>query len=256
MNSALAAQKIVEKIYSESEISRVRGLPLPEHIAIIMDGNRRWAKKQGLPPVSGHWRGAEVLSHVIRAAGELGIKMLTVYAFSTENWRRSPLEIKALMRIFKAHLVRQRPVMRAEGVRLNVIGDVSKFPEDVQKALQETVEATKEGEKLDLIVALNYGGRDEMRRAIQHIIEDCTNQKIKKDELSEEVIASYLDTAKWKDPDLLIRPSGESRLSNFLLWQIAYSEVLLTKTYWPDFSEKDLLDAVLEYQKRELRLGK
>ena len=245
-----------EALYTAEELASVKGPYFPEHVAVIMDGNRRWAKKRGLPMVAGHWRGAENLAHIAQAAGELGIKVLTVFAFSTENWKRSPLEIRALMKIFKAYLVRERAVMVAEGIRLNVIGDIRKFPEDIQKSLNETIESTKEGENLELVVALNYGGRDEICRAVHQIVDDCFAKKINPESISEETIASYLDTAKWKDPDLLIRPSGESRLSNFLLWQIAYSEVILTKTYWPDFNEHDLLSAVVEYQQRELRLGK
>ena len=256
MNSTLIDQKIEEKIYTNKELSQLRRLPIPEHIAIIMDGNRRWAQKQGLPPIAGHWRGADNLSHIVKCCSEIGIKVLTVYAFSTENWKRSPFEVKALMRIFKSQLTRQKPVMQQEGIRLNVIGDVTKFPLDVQKSLNETIEATKGGETLDLVIALNYGGRDEIRRAIQTIIHDVQNEKVKSSHLTEEMISSYLDTAKWKDPDLLIRPSGESRLSNFLLWQISYTEVLLTNTLWPDFNGKHLLNAIFEYQKRELRLGK
>lgn len=256
MTATLVNQKIEEKIYTDEELSQLRRLPIPEHVAIIMDGNRRWAQKQGLPPIAGHWRGADNLYHIVKCCGEIGIKVLTVYAFSTENWKRSPLEIKALMRIFKAQLTRQKPVMQQEGIRLSAIGDVTKFPLDVQKSLNETIEATKEGETLELVIALNYGGRDEIRRAIQTIIDDVQKEKIKSSHLTEEMISSYLDTARWKDPDLLIRPSGESRLSNFLLWQISYTEVLLTNTLWPDFNGKHLLNAIFEYQKRELRLGK
>ncbi len=228
----------------------------PEHVAIIMDGNRRWAKNLGLPMSAGHWRGAERLIQIVRAAKELGIKILTVYAFSTENWGRSAVEVKALMRLFKTYLKLQQSVMIEEGVRLNTIGDISKFPKDVLKVLEETIAATKDGTKLDLVIALNYGARDELKRAFSAILDDCLAKKISKEELSEELISSYLDTAKWKDPDLLIRTSGERRLSNFLLWQISYAEVYVTDVLWPDFSEKDLLEAVLKYQEREQRLGK
>ncbi len=252
MTSILLEPKTEHKIYHPHQLAQLKKGPFPENIALIMDGNRRWAKKEGLPPISGHWRGAETLTRIVQAARELGVKVLTVYGFSTENWKRSPLEIKALMRVFKAYLVRQRAEMVAEGVRLNVIGDLTKFPKDVQKTLADSLEATKNGDNLDLVVALNYGARDEMKRAIQKIVEDC----IEKEEISEALISSYLDTARWKDPDLLIRPSGESRLSNFLLWQASYSEVIFTETYWPAFNEIDLLNAVLEYQRRELRLGK
>lgn len=255
MTSAFAKQQELS-LFSEEELASLNPLNIPEHIAIIMDGNRRWAKKEGLPPMAGHWRGAEILSKIVRCSAEIGIKTLTVYAFSTENWKRPPLEVKALMRLFKSHLIRQTPVMIEEGVRFSVIGDCSKFSRDLQKTLKETEEATSDGRSLDLVVALNYGARDEMKRAMENILEDCLAKKISKEDLSEDLIGTYLDTSKWKDPDLLIRPSGENRLSNFLLWQISYSEIYVTETLWPDFTEKDLLDAILEYQKRELRLGK
>lgn len=235
---------------------KVGHLPVPEHVAIIMDGNRRWAKKRGMPVSAGHLRGAETLTEIVRAASDYGVKVLTVYAFSTENWKRSAMEVKALMRLFKSYLNRQRNLMIEEGVRLNLIGDISRVPKDVAQVFEETVEATKGGTKLDLVIALNYGARDELKRAFGAMLEDCLAKKISKEELSEDLISSYLDTAKWKDPDLLIRTSGERRISNFLLWQISYAEVMVTDVLWPDFTRKDLLAAIHEYQKRELRLGK
>lgn len=238
------------------ELPKVNSLPIPEHVAIIMDGNRRWAKNQGLPVSAGHYRGAERLTQIVKAASAFGIKVLTVYAFSTENWKRPSVEVKALMQLFKSYLKRQRSSMIKEGIRLNTIGDIAKFPKDVLQVLEETIEVTKEGTKLDLVIALNYGARDELKRAFGAMIDDCLAKKISKEELSEDLISSYLDTARWPDPDLLIRTSGESRVSNFLLWQISYSEVFVTDVLWPDFGEKDLLAAIQEYQKRELRLGK
>lgn len=245
-----------QKFYSDEERNLINKLTFPKHIAIIMDGNRRWAKKQRLPLMAGHWKGAEALSSIVRAAGELGVEVLTVFAFSTENWKRPPIEVSALMRLFKAHLIKQRDLMIEGGVRLNVIGDVSRFPKDVRKTLDATIRATASGDKMDLVIALNYGGRDEITRATRRIVDDCMSRKLSKKAVTEELIASYLDTGKWKDPDLLIRPSGESRISNFLLWQISYAEIVLTDVLWPDFSEKDLLAAIGEYQKRELRIGK
>ncbi len=256
MNSALIEDKAEVKTYSEEELAQLNHFRMPEHVAIIMDGNRRWAQQQGLPLMAGHWRGAERLAQNVRAAVDLGIKTLTVYAFSTENWKRPPMEVKALMRLFKTYLLRQRDVMIKEGVRLSAIGDLSKFSKDVRLIIEDVVEATSAGDRLDLVIALNYGGRDELKRAVSAIVEDCLAKKLSKKEVSEDLIASYLDTAQWKDPDLLIRTSGESRISNFLLWQISYSEVIVTDVLWPNFSEKDLLAAILEYQKRELRLGK
>lgn len=248
--------EVKEETYSDAELARINPLCLPKHVAIIMDGNRRWAKREKLPPMAGHWKGAETLSAIVRAAGELGIEVLTVYAFSTENWKRPPVEVKSLMRLFKTHLLRQRDVMIGAGVRLNVIGDLAKFPADVRQTLDETIAATAKGKKMDLVIALNYGGRDEIKRAVRKIVDDCIGRKLSKKAISEKTIASYLDTGRWKDPDLLIRPSGEARVSNFLLWQISYSEIVLTDVFWPDFSHLDLLEAVCEYQSRELRIGK
>lgn len=252
----LVEPKDSQKVYSDQDLALVRELPIPKHVAIIMDGNRRWAKKQKVPLMAGHWKGAETLSSIVRAAGELGIEVLTVYAFSTENWKRPPIEVSALMRLFKTHLIKQRDVMIEEGVRLNVIGDTSRFPREVRKTLEETIGATSSGKKMDLVIALNYGGRDEIKRAIHQIIEDCMSEKLEAGTLSEEVISSYLDTGKWDDPELLIRTSGEVRLSNFLLWQISYSEIVLTDVLWPEFTKQDLLKAIHEYQRRELRIGK
>jgi len=256
MNSALIEEKVTEKTYSARGIIHLNKERIPEHVAIIMDGNRRWAKKRGLLPMAGHRKGAETLTQITRVAGDLGVKTLTVYAFSTENWKRAPFEVHALMKLFKTYLIKQCPVMIDEGVRLNVIGDVSKFPKDVRDTLEKTLVATEKGRRFDLVLALNYGGRDEIKRAICSIVEDYAREKISKEEISEKLIGQYLDTAKWRDPDLLIRTSGESRISNFLLWQISYSEVVVTDVLWPDFSEKELLNALLEYQKRELRLGR
>jgi undecaprenyl diphosphate synthase len=191
----------------------------------------------------------------VRAASRLGVKVLTVFAFSTENWKRSSSEVEALMKLLSNYLVKQRTFMIREGVRLNAIGDISQLPESVRKALEETRLLTSQGDKIDLVIALNYGARDEMRRAMHKIVSDCLSKKISIEDLSEDLISSYLDTSKWKDPDLLIRTSGEKRVSNFLLWQISYSEVYISDVLWPDFDEKELLRAILEYQKREHRLG-
>lgn len=228
---------------------------IPHHIAIMMDGNRRWAKKRHLPPIAGHWKGAETISSIVRSAAKLGIKALTVYSFSTENWNRSDLEIEGLMQLWKVCLRRERERMIEEGVRLETIGDLSRFPEDVRDILEETKQLTAGGSTIDLVLALNYGARDEIRRATTAIVEDVLCGKLSKEELSEKTISRYLDTAKWRDPDLLIRTSGETRLSNFLLWQLSYTEICITPTLWPDFSEEHLVNAILDYQNRERRLG-
>lgn len=256
MNS-IAIQELDHKeaIYSSDELSLISAGKLPHHIAIIPDGNRRWARRRGLPLIGGHWKGVEAITNVIRAASALGIKVLTVYAFSSENWSRSKAEVDALMQLYSAYLMQQRDQMIAEGVKLDTIGDLSRLPVEVRDALEETRMATRHCSRIELVLAFNYGGRDDIRRAALAILNDYSQGKLKAGDLSEKMFSSYLDTAKWEDPELLIRTSGEQRLSNFLLWQISYTEVYITDVLWPDFNERDLLDAVLEYQQRERRLG-
>lgn len=230
--------------------------PTPEHIAIIMDGNRRWAKNRGLPVMLGHWKGADALIQIIRAAIQVGVKILTIYSFSTENWKRSNWEVEALMRLLKSYLIQQRTLMIQEGVRLQTIGNLSKLPDDVRNILDETIELTKKEDCLDLVIALNYGGRDEIRRAIHNIVDDFQRGKISKEDISEKKISTYLDTTRWKDPDLLIRTGGANRISNFLLWQISYCEIFVSDVLWPDFKGKDLIHAIEDYKKRNQKLGR
>jgi undecaprenyl diphosphate synthase len=245
---------IVENISLEERVD-LSGCRIPHHIAIIMDGNRRWAKQHHLPCMVGHWKGAEALTHIVRAAAKLGVKVLTVYSFSTENWVRGSEEVQALMHLFKVYLERQKEFMVQEGVRLSAIGNLARLPPSVRTALDTCKEATKNGQEIDLVLALNYGGRDDIRRACLSMIADCEAGALTKEAISEELFSRYLDTAAWPDPQLLIRTSGEKRLSNFLLWQLSYAEVYVTDVLWPDFTEKDLLGAVREYQQRERRLG-
>jgi undecaprenyl diphosphate synthase len=228
---------------------------IPHHIAIIMDGNRRWARQNGLPAMFGHWKGAEMLPKIVRAASNLGVKVLTVYAFSTENWLRANDEIDALMHLFHVYLEGQREPMRKEGVRLQTIGDLERLPSKVLKSLEVTKQATAEGKKIDLVLALNYGGRDDIRRAVVAMVEDIERGKLSKDEISEQKIGAYLDTSPWPDPDVLIRTSGEKRQSNFLLWQLSYSEFYHTDVLWPDFNEQELVNAIAEFQRRKRRFG-
>jgi undecaprenyl diphosphate synthase len=256
VNASQVIEKAREKIFSEEELAALDGNRIPKHVALIMDGNRRWSKKEALPVMGGHIEGAETLIRIVKAAAEIGIEVLTVYSFSTENWKRSPSEVFALMQLVKQYLLSQRATMMREGVKLATIGDLSKLPNDVVQILEETLQATKEGTKITLVLALNYGGRDELRRAVTTMFEDLLANKLKKEEISEQLIGSYLDTAKWADPELVIRTSGESRISNFLLWQISYSEIIMSKVLWPDFSPKNFLQAVLEYQQRQMRMGK
>lgn len=228
---------------------------IPEHVAIIMDGNRRWAKKRGVPIFLGHKAGAETLVNTVRSTLNLGIKILTVFVFSTENWSRSPSEVKKLMTLLHIYLRRQKKMMIQEGVKLSTIGDLSKLSPRIQKTIEETKKATQDGNTLKLVLALNYGGRNELVRSCKKIVEAVTDKNIEKEKISEETITDYLDTSFLPDPDLIIRTSGEMRLSNFLLWQSCYSEFYVTETLWPDFTEKDLKSAIGEFQKRERRLG-
>lgn len=242
-------------LFSEEQLASLVQDRIPEHIAIIMDGNRRWAQRHGLPSVIGHWRGADTLTHIVRAAVALGIKILTVYAFSKENWQRSKEEIDALMHLYKTYLELQRGPMIREGVRLRTIGDLSALPLPVARELDISKSLTKECHKIDLVMAFNYSGRDDIRRAFMHMMEDVENGLITKQAVTEALIGEYLDTAQYPDPDLLIRTSGEMRQSNFLLWQVSYSEFYHTDVLWPDFDEKEFLKAIQAYQKRERRFG-
>lgn len=251
---SLAEEKMQDSDISLKEIE-VRAGVVPEHIAIIMDGNRRWARQRGYLPIYGYWKGADVLTDVLRFASKLGVKVLTVYAFSTENWSRSPKEIDQLMRLISFYLRKKRKSMIEESVRLETIGDLSRLPDFVRDQLARVKEETASGSKIRLVLALNYGSRDEIKRAIVKITDDLTLGKIVREQISETLIGSYLDTAQIGDPALFIRTSGEQRLSNFLLWQLSYTEVYLTKVLWPDFKPHDLLDAILEFQRRERRLG-
>ena len=228
---------------------------IPRHVAIIMDGNRRWAKKRFLPVSEGHRKGAETLSKVIKIASDTGVRVLTVYAFSTENWSRPKLEVAILLDLLKFYLLRERNNMIKNGIKLESIGDLTPFPSDLKLVLEETKQATASGSRIQLVLALNYGGRDDLKRAMIGIIKDMELGLLSKSDLSEALISSRLGTAPFGDPDLLIRSSGEKRMSNFLLWQISYSELFLTDVLWPDFSEGDFAKAVFEYQKRDRRLG-
>ena len=242
-------------MYSDEEMSVMDASLIPYHVAIIMDGNRRWSKQNNKSIERGHWRGGKTLDSIVRASIALGIKVLTVYAFSTENWGRSQTEIGSLMKIFKSYLIRKRSLLMKEGVRLATIGDCYKLPQDVQEHLHKTKEMTKEGSRLDLVLALNYGGRDEIRRSVLKVGQALLSGTLKQDEISEETIRSCLDTAQWPDPDLVIRTGGVMRKSNFLIWQTVYSEFIISDILWPDFSQSDLFQAVVEFQKRQRRFG-
>ncbi len=246
-------------IYTEQELRLIKAQQVPHHVALIMDGNRRWARKHFLShmknPWRGHGEGAKVLGTVIESAFALGIKVVTFYAFSTENWNRSSQEISILFSIFETHLKEYREKMVKSGVKFDTIGQLSCFPPLLQQEIQKTREATREGQNIQLILAMNYGGRDEIKRATQAIVEDVMEGKILKEEISESLIARYLDTAHLGDPELCIRTSGEMRISNFLLWQLAYAEFYVTDVLWPEFTSQDLYKAVRAFQNRQRRLG-
>ncbi len=255
MSDPILTTAIEQTIYTEEECRLLDPAHIPRHIAIIMDGNRRWAKGLDYPLEVGHWQGAERLDAIVRAAAALGVQALTAYGFSTENWRRSQKEVDKLMEILETYLVNKRSSLVEEGVRLRAIGDLRKLPPTVIAAFEDTIAATASCTKIDLIIAVNYGGRDEICRGVKRIIEKVECGELCSDDINMELISQHLDTAHWDDPDLVIRTSGESRLSNFLTWQTTYSEIIFTEKLWPDFSEQDLLGAILEFQRRHRRYG-
>lgn len=228
---------------------------LPQHVAIIMDGNGRWAKSRGLSRIRGHYVGAESVRVVVRTARQLDIRYLTLYAFSEENWQRPRSEIQALMTLLKRYLRQELPEMVENDIAFRVIGDVRQLPFGVQKEIASTVAATARNQRLTLSLALSYGGRSEIVQAVRAVAKDLRAGRLTTAELSPELFSRYLYTADMPDPDLLIRTSGEFRLSNFLLWQSAYTELYFTETLWPDFRETEFLHALLDYQRRERRFG-
>ncbi|MFH1487873.1 MAG: isoprenyl transferase [Pseudomonadota bacterium] len=228
---------------------------LPKHVAVIMDGNGRWAKKRAINRIRGHEMGAESVREIVRTSRKLGIPWLTLYAFSEENWKRPKYEIQALMSLLKRVLKSELNEMIDNGIRFKTIGRTHKLPRDVRAALQKTVEKTHHNRDMVLTLALSYGGRQEISDAIIKIAEGIESGKISSDEINEPLISDFLYTSDMPDPDLLIRTSGEFRVSNFLLWQIAYAEIYITETQWPDFRKEAYLEALEEYQKRERRFG-
>lgn len=229
---------------------------LPKHIAIIMDGNGRWAKLRGKPRVFGHRKGITVVRNVIEYCSKKGIHYLTLFAFSSENWQRPQTEVRALMGFLKRYLVSEINWLIDLGVRFNVIGDINKLPTDVKKVVFDAMEKTSKMKGMVLNLALSYGGKDEILRAVKRICKDVEHKKIDIETIDEKFFSSYLDTSGQPEPDLLIRTSGEYRISNFLLWQIAYTELYFTNTLWPDFTVEELELAINDYMKRERRFGK
>lgn len=240
-------EKINEFLKTDGEI--------PQHVAIIMDGNGRWAKKRGLPRVEGHRRGVETVREMVESCALLGIKHLTIYTFSTENWKRPKDEVGTLMRLIVRSLQSETNELHANNVRLTTIGNVSMLPDIVQKELQSAMEKTKDNTKLSLNLALSYSGRWEIVNACRDISEKVKNGEINIEDINEELFSGCLTTKDIPDPDLLIRSGGEYRISNFLLWQIAYSELYVTDVLWPEFRYEDLLNAIQDFRNRERRFG-
>ena len=239
----------------EEKIEENKLKKIPTHVAIIMDGNGRWAKKRNMPRVKGHYEGMQTVKKITKYASKLGIKYLTLYAFSTENWARPKEEVSYLMDLPEKMFMSFMPELMENNVKVEVIGVVEKLPESTRKAVEDAIEQTKNNTGLKLVFALNYGSKDEIVTAVKRIAQGAANNEYKVEEIDEQLISDNLFTKDTPDPDLLIRTSGEQRISNFLLWQIAYSEFIFTKVAWPDFVEEEFYKALLEYQSRDRRFG-
>ena len=229
---------------------------IPQHIAIIMDGNGRWAVNQGLLRTIGHEKGANAVKEAVKACGEAGVKFLTLYAFSTENWNRPKIEVATLMNLLISSLKKEVNIHQENQIKLHVIGNIEALPKNVQKKLLEVLEKTKNNNKLTLTLALSYGAREEIIKSVKELCIKVKNNIISPSDIDEKIINQHLYTRNFPDVDLLIRTSGEQRISNFLLWQIAYAELYFTDVLWPDFTKENLYEAILNYQKRERRFGK
>ena len=228
---------------------------VPAHVAVILDGNGRWAKKRGLPRSMGHREGCKTVEKTVELAARMGIQYLTVYGFSTENWKRSSEEVGALMQLFRYYMVRLLKIAKANNVRVKMIGERSRFDQDIIEGINRLEDETRENTGLTFVIAVNYGGRDEITRAVKRLAAACQEGKLNPQDITEQTIEACLDTAGIPDPDLLIRTSGEIRLSNYLLWQCAYTEIYVTDCLWPDFDQEELEKAVAAYNRRERRYG-
>lgn len=237
----------IEKIKQEGNI--------PKHIAIIMDGNGRWAKNKGLPRVAGHKRGIETVREIVEACANLGVQFLTLYTFSTENWKRPKNEVSTLMRLIVKSLKNETDELNKNNIKLTAIGNIEQLPDQVSAELEYSFEKTSRNTKMTLNLALSYSGRWEITKAVQNICKKVTEKSLRIEDIDDSVISKHLDTVDMPDPELVIRSGGEMRVSNFLLWQIAYSEIFVTDVLWPEFSTNDLIDAIKEFQTRERRFG-
>ena len=229
---------------------------VPNHVAIILDGNGRWAKSKGMPRNYGHAQGSKNVEIICEEAYKMGIQYLTVYAFSTENWNRPKEEVDALMKLLRNYMKTCLKTAEKNDMKIRVIGDMEPLDEDIKKRIRELVESSKNNQGLNFTIALNYGSRDEIVRAARAMAQDCADGKVKSEDIDEKMFTSYLDTCELPDPDLLIRTSGEQRLSNYLLWQLAYSEFYFTDVPWPDFTKEELVRAIEQYNNRDRRYGK
>ena len=245
--NAIPDQPVSERVTREN---------LPRHLAIIMDGNGRWAKERNLSRIEGHRAGAESVRVIVRSCRKIGIPVLTLYAFSKENWQRPSREIQALWRLLSKYLKSELEEMMENSIRLNAIGDIKELPKSVHRLLVDTMDKTEANRDMILNLALSYSGRSEIVRAAQKLAATCMAKELQPAEIDEVIFANNLYTADMPDPDLLIRTSGEQRISNFLLWQMAYTELYVSPVYWPDFREPELMEALAEYQRRERRFGK
>jgi undecaprenyl diphosphate synthase len=240
----------------ESQKEKILVQPVPKHIAIIMDGNGRWARGKTLPRIAGHREGVNSVREITRVCGEIGVQYLTLYTFSIENWKRPAAEVSALMTLLLRTINKEVKGLHKNNVKFNIIGDLEKLPVSTKNSLQKGADLTAKNTGLTLSLALNYGSRQEIIEAVQKIVIKVKNGSLNSDEIDENIFSDYLYTKGIPDPDLMIRTSGESRLSNFLLWQSAYTEIYMTDTFWPEFREKELMKAVKDYQSRERRFGK
>ncbi len=236
--------------------SQIKIESLPNHIAVIMDGNGRWAKQHGKPRVFGHRNGVKSVREITEAAAELGVKYLTLYAFSTENWKRPRIEVNALMTLLVETLRKEIETLNKNNIRLQAIGDLGQLPSKTHKALLEGIENTKNNQRMTLVLALNYSARWEIMEAVKKLTKATEEGTMKAEDITEQTFTSALSTADIPDPELLIRSSGETRISNFLLWQIAYAELYFTPVFWPDFRKDDFYKAIIDFQQRERRFGK
>ncbi len=232
-----------------------RLLKIPQHVAIIMDGNGRWAREQSLSRLEGHKRGSEVAREIVTAASRIGVSYLTLYAFSSENWRRDPHEVSGLMALLKHYLETEAEELHKDGVRLKVIGERGLLPNTILSLVEKVEELTKLNKKLTIQMAISYGSRAEIINAVREIAQKARDRRLDPDKITEQIFEQYLYTAGVPDPDLLIRTSGEQRISNYLLWQVAYTELVFVDKFWPDFTPEDFMEALLTYQNRERRFG-